>query len=273
MKLKTCFLTVRLFEVKILNSLIREAKIVLQKRGAQQKVLTDPSQALITTEPYTEREFQEEPSYVVDDCLVTVRFWWNIFDGPAVSIIVVGPSKNVTKIKNLFVPICRRHYNNGRCDDRLEKFRVSDNEFDCPDDFDWLNNYFYAEVLARDLREGTIQLKVYSGSTLWDEVKELVIIGERLSGEPEILHEIEDRLRQEGSTANRAQIRKVLESVPHIFPEDWKSPEDYNSLTPQQKAIYLQLTGLGFRLTGLEIQRVIELALQYKSDRKSDVKQ
>lgn len=265
MKLKTCFLVVRVFDTKKLHSLVEEAKEVILQNGGKQKILTDPKQALTTTDPYTEREFQEDPSYVIKNCLVSLRLWYSVFDGPAVSFIMVGRPKNVSQLKDLLTPLCSQCFYRGRSYDDREKFTVSDNAFDCPKDLDWLNKYFYAEVLVKDLKEGTLQLESYSGLTLWDEVKELVVIGERLSGDPEILHEIEDvMIRGEGSVANRAQIQKVLESVPHIFSEEWVSPEDYNGLAPAQKIIYTQLANSGIRLTGPEIQKIIETAIQYK---------
>jgi len=265
MKLNACYLIVRIFDTEKLYSLVEEAKKVILQNGGKQKILTDPKQALTTTDPYTEQEFQEDPSYVIENCLVSLRFWYSVFDGPAVSFIIVGRSKNVSQLKDLLTPLCSQYFDRGRSYDDREKFTVSGNTFNCPKDLDWLNKYFYAEVLAKDLREGTLQLKSYSGLTLWDEVKELVIIGERLSGDPEILHEIEDVIRVEGSVANRSQIHKVLESVPHIFSEEWVSPEDYNGLTPTQKIIYAQLANSGIRLKGPEIQKIIETAIQYKS--------
>jgi len=265
MKLNACYLIVRIFDTKKLHSLVEEAKEVILQNGGKQKILTDPKQALTTTDPYTEQEFQEDPSYVIENCLVSLRFWYSVFDGPGASCIIVGRPKNVLQLKDLLTPLCSECFHRGRSHDNREKFTVSNDEFDCPQDLDWLNKYFYAEILAKDLREATLQLESYSGLTLWDEVKELVVIGERLSGDPEILHEIEDIIRVEGSVANRAQIQKVLESVPHIFSEKWVSPEDYNGLTPTQKIIYAQLANSGIRLKGPEIQKIIEAAIQYKS--------
>jgi len=259
-----CFLTVKMLNVKKLDDLIKEAKKVILQCGGKRKVLTDPKQALTTTDPYTGEKLKKGPSYVVKDCLVSLRFWYSMFEGPAVSCIIVGPPKNALQLKDLLMPLFSTYFNKGRACSDPEKFTVSDKVFDCPKG-NWLEKYLYAEVLAKDLREGALQLKSYSGSTLWDEVKESTITGERLSGEPEILHEIEDIMRIGGSFANRSQIKKVLEAVPYIFPENWVSPESFNDLTSAQKIIYTQLANLGVcHLTGLEIQKIIETALQYK---------
>jgi hypothetical protein len=265
MKLKTCYLVVRVFKSKELQNLETETKKLILEKGGEQKVLPDPEMALTTTDPYTEEEEKEEPSSGLNNCLVSVRFWYSVFDGPAVSIIIVGPSRDVSSLKGMFIPLCQIAYDKGRIYDNREKFDISERNFDIPEDFDWQNKYYYAELLAKDLQEDTINLS-YSGPTLWDEVKDLIIKGERLSGESEILHEIEDTIRQEDSTANRAQIQKVLENVPHVFPEDWKSPKDYRGLNLSQKIIYRQLAGLGFRLTVPEIERIIKLAIKIRDD-------
>jgi len=161
MELKTCFLTVRVFDMEELHNLIEEAKeVIILQHGGKQKVLINPKQALTTTDSYTEQEFQEDPSYVVKNCLVSLRLWYDVFLGPAVSIIVVGRLKDVSQLKESLVPLCLQCFHRARrYDDIRENFTVSDNVFGCPDDFDWLNKYFYAEVLAKDLREGTLRFK------------------------------------------------------------------------------------------------------------------
>lgn len=102
--------------------------------------------------------------------------------------------------------------------------------------------------------------------SLFNQTKDLKIIGERLSGEPEIVHEIEDYFRQvEFYPITRNQIRAILEHVPITFPEDWKSPEGYNELTSKQKQAYADIAKKGvYACTGPVIQRVIELAIDYR---------
>jgi len=103
--------------------------------------------------------------------------------------------------------------------------------------------------------------------SLWDQTEHLDgPQGTRFSGEPEILHEIQDTLNREGVPIGRNQIRIILESVPEIFPEGWKNPGSFDQLSdPQQTA--------GFRITednpqvpifGETVQRVIEEAITFK---------
>src|SRR3989344_497103 len=78
--------------------------------------------------------------------------------------------------------------------------------------------------------------------TLFDQTKDLRVIGARLSGESEIVHEIEDHFRQvEFYPIIRNQIRRILEYVPSVFPEDWKSPDGYDELNTQQQGAYREI--------------------------------
>lgn len=105
---------------------------------------------------------------------------------------------------------------------------------------------------------------------LFEQIKNIRIIGERLSGEPEILHEIEDYFRNvEFYPTIRDQIRKVLEYVPSIFPEDWKSPGGFDELNFKQQEAYKDIARSGITICrGPIIQRIIELAVEYR-DRES----
>lgn len=103
--------------------------------------------------------------------------------------------------------------------------------------------------------------------TLFDQTKDLEIIGARLSGEPEIVHEIEDHFRQvESYPIVRDQVRKILEFVPSVFPEDWKSPDGHDELTAQQQEAYRDIAKKGLQACpGQVIQKVIELAVDYRN--------
>lgn len=104
-------------------------------------------------------------------------------------------------------------------------------------------------------------------ASLFEQVEHLEISGERLSGEPEILHEIEDYFRQvELYPIIRDQIKMILEFVPEVFPEDWESPGNYDELmNPQQQQAYLEIANVGIQACyGPIIQKVIELALKYR---------
>ena len=102
---------------------------------------------------------------------------------------------------------------------------------------------------------------------LFEQTKNLEHIGARLSGEPEVVHDIEDYFRQvEFYPITRAQIRTILEFVPSVFPEDWKSPDGYDELNPQQQEAYVKIARDGLQVChGPVIQRVIELAADYRT--------
>jgi len=102
--------------------------------------------------------------------------------------------------------------------------------------------------------------------TLFDQTNDLEIIGGRLSGDPEIVHEIEDHFRQvQHYPIIRPQIKKILELVPLVFPEDWKSPKGYDELDSRQQEAYAEIAKAGIaQCPGPVIQRVIELAVLYR---------
>lgn len=102
--------------------------------------------------------------------------------------------------------------------------------------------------------------------SLFEQVKNIEILGERLSGEPEILHEIEDYFRKvEFYPIIRNQVKRILEHVPNIFPEDWKSPESFDKLNEKEKQAYVDIAKQGIKqIPGPIIQRVIELAIEYR---------
>ena len=104
--------------------------------------------------------------------------------------------------------------------------------------------------------------------TLFDQTKDLRVIGARLSGESEIVHEIEDHFRQvEFYPIIRNQIRRILEYVPSVFPEDWKSPDGYDELNTQQQGAYREIAKEGLQpCPGPIIQKVIELAIRYRNN-------
>ncbi|HBB65307.1 MAG TPA: hypothetical protein DCZ84_01550 [Candidatus Vogelbacteria bacterium] len=106
--------------------------------------------------------------------------------------------------------------------------------------------------------------------SLFQQVEHLESLGARLSGEAEVLHEIEDYFyfRQvEFYPIVRDQIEKILEFVPDVFPEDWKSPDGYDELTPQQQQAYREIAKAGLQACpGPVIQKVIELAIEFRKN-------
>lgn len=103
--------------------------------------------------------------------------------------------------------------------------------------------------------------------SLWDQTEHLDgRQGSRLSGEPEILHEIQDAVKRAGVPIGRNQIRIILESVPEIFPEGWRNPGTFDQLSDTQQEA-------GYRITednpqvpiyGETVQRVIEEAIIFR---------
>ncbi len=104
--------------------------------------------------------------------------------------------------------------------------------------------------------------------SLFQQVEHLEFIGSRLSGEAEVLHEIEDYFRRiEFYPIVRDQTKKILELVPEVFSEDWKSPDGYDELAPQQQQAYREVAEAGLQACpGPIIQKVIELALEFKKN-------
>ena len=103
-------------------------------------------------------------------------------------------------------------------------------------------------------------------NNLFEETKDLKIRGERISGEPEIVHEIEDYFREtEFYPIGRKQIRVILEASPSIFPYDWKSPRSLKGFDKEQREAYDMIADSGFTACpGPVIEKVISLAIEYK---------
>ncbi len=102
---------------------------------------------------------------------------------------------------------------------------------------------------------------------LWNQVEHLDgPMGPRLSGEPEVLHEIQEALKKQGLPIGRNQIQIILENVPNVFPKDWQNPESFDQLTDVQKETGLRITGANpiIPIYGDTIQRVIEEAISYR---------
>jgi hypothetical protein len=91
-------------------------------------------------------------------------------------------------------------------------------------------------------------------------------MGPRLSGEPEILHEIQDTLKHEGISIGKNQIRIILESVPEIFPEEWKNPGTFEQLSDVQQEAGYRITGDNPQVPiyGETVQRAIEEAISFR---------
>lgn len=97
--------------------------------------------------------------------------------------------------------------------------------------------------------------------TLFDQVKNVWIQGPRLSGEPEVLHEIEGYFRSYLPYAiTRDQIKLILESVPMPLPWGWKSPKAYADLNSAERELYAKIEHCGvYACPGPIIEKVIEL--------------
>ncbi|MBI4101069.1 hypothetical protein HY441_01170 [Candidatus Microgenomates bacterium] len=128
-------------------------------------------------------------------------------------------------------------------------------------DSDFLRKYTWYDGGPEETRE------VQGTPDLFEQTKDLTIVGERLSGEAEILHEIEDYFRMvEFYPIVRDQIQGILESVPRIFPEDWQSPESFDDLDENQQDAYLRIAKAGLQpCPGPIMQKVIELAIELRA--------
>lgn len=139
-----------------------------------------------------------------------------------------------------------------------------------PGFFDAMMSFQYGE--REESNEGFREMKRIAQDSkledLFNQTKDLDgPLGGRLSGDSEILHEIEDYFRQvEFYPIIRNQIKTILEFVPSVFPENWKSPEGYDELNSQEQKAYRKIAENGMRgCPGPIIQKVIELGLDYRN--------
>lgn len=103
--------------------------------------------------------------------------------------------------------------------------------------------------------------------SLWSQTENLKgPLGSRLSGDAEVLHEIQNLFSRNGCTIGRNQIKIILESVPEIFPEDWENLEDFSALSAPQKEAGYRIAGDNPQVPiyGDSVQRVIEAAVLYR---------
>ena len=103
---------------------------------------------------------------------------------------------------------------------------------------------------------------------LWDQVNELEgPFGPRLSGEPEIVHEIQDHLRELEVPISRIQIQIILENVPDVFPEDWQDPGTFDKLSEEQREVGHKIAEANkvVPIYGIQVQKVIEFAVSYRN--------
>lgn len=78
--------------------------------------------------------------------------------------------------------------------------------------------------------------------TLYDQVKDIEIIGARLSGEPEVVHEIERWWRtNKDYPLIRDEIVAILQNCPNPFPMNFRAPKSAQELDPAQFAILEQI--------------------------------
>jgi len=103
--------------------------------------------------------------------------------------------------------------------------------------------------------------------SLFDQTKDLEFIGQRMTGNPEVLDEIHSWLRY---PILSKQIQLILRYVPSVFPEDWKSPKGDDELSKKEKEAYKEIACIGDYMGKVipcpVIQRVIELGVQYRNE-------
>jgi len=103
---------------------------------------------------------------------------------------------------------------------------------------------------------------------LWNQVEGLEgPFGPRLSGEPEIVHEAQDFLRELGIPISRIQIQIILKNVPEVFPEDWQDPGTFDQLSDKQKEVGYKIAEVNpvVPIYGVGVQKVIEFAVSYRN--------
>jgi len=103
---------------------------------------------------------------------------------------------------------------------------------------------------------------------LWNQVERVEgLFGPRLSGEPEIVHETQDFLKELGIPISRIQIQIILENVPVVFPEDWQNPGTFDQLSEKQKEVGYKITEANpaVPIYGIGVQKVIEFAVSYRN--------
>lgn len=73
--------------------------------------------------------------------------------------------------------------------------------------------------------------------TLYDQVKDIEIIGARLGGDSEVVCEIEDWWRaNKNYPIIRDEITAILQASPNPFPMNYRAPQSAQELTPAQFA-------------------------------------
>ncbi len=77
-----------------------------------------------------------------------------------------------------------------------------------------------------------------TSQTLYDQIKDIEIIGARLGGDPEIVCEIEDYFREHYPYPIICdEITAFLKAVPDPFPYNWKAPGP-DELSLRQRGIF-----------------------------------
>lgn len=135
-----------------------------------------------------------------------------------------------------------------------------------PEFFDALMKFQYGEGEESDKGFQKMERIIQESEleNLFDQTKNLKgPLGERLSGDPEVLHEIQDWMEYGMS---RPQIQKILEYVPSAFLEDWKSPKEFDELNDKEKEAYKEIMKIGpLGIPGPFIQKVIEFGINYRN--------
>lgn len=202
-------------------------------------------------------------TYFMGNCLIENKWrpMITVFDPrKAHEIKMAGLNLNVDKLESLI----REHLRWG-----LEYLYKKEEIYQTKENLD-LRSFSSISDLEKEL---STPEEIKRPDNLFEQTKNLERIGERLSGEPEILHDIEDYFRQvEPFPVVRDQIKRILQYVPGIFSEDWKSQESFDKLNEKEKQAYKDIAKNGItQVSGPVIQKVIELGVEYKN--KYEIKQ
>lgn len=93
---------------------------------------------------------------------------------------------------------------------------------------------------------------------LYEQTKDMYIHGPRLTPDAEILCEVQDWV---GVPTSRSHIRRIMEYVPDVFPEDWQCPDRFDELNHAQQAAYFDSGLGGFPLPLQYIEAIIKTAV------------
>jgi hypothetical protein len=256
------------------NEIFEKIKAELEKVGCQKRPLPKGG-----SPEHEDDGFDEiEPSYLSEEgAMVSIRsisssffdrrFW------TGVGVLILFADRNVSEaIQKAIMPILEHYGWKKNIHPKDQPFfgevhlEVRKEEsFTLSEEVTWrqlTERYYHADKLITELRLNPcgVSNKIASIESLFSKLKNLKLRGDRLSGQPEILHEIQDHLRGKGGMS-RASIQAILEAVPSLFSPDCDSLEKFSE---EQNAFVnrLMMRQLGF-IRPATVRMIIKKAQEY----------